>query len=170
MKAIKVTYRATFRQPIGKLNPGGFKFNSDVDVEVFESKAGQWSTRRPGTTSVFKEIPTSVSSEGEKALAGSMFNEVVREWRMFYQDKALNAAEVKLQPDGRILMFEPDDFTHIGHPDGAGTDKKKARAACGVSFEYSRFASALENAPPPTCAICAAALKAMRHQEGNTAA
>jgi hypothetical protein len=170
MKAIRVTYRATFRQPIGALNPGGFKFNAAVDVEVFESKAGQWSTRRPGTTSVFKEIPTSVSSEGEKALAGSSFAEVVSDWRMFYQDNPLNA-EVKIQPDGRILMFEPDDFTHIGHPDGAGADKKKARAACGMSFEYSRFASALENAPPPTCAICAAALKATRHhQEGKPAA
>lgn len=170
MKAIKVTYRATFEQPIGKLNPGGFKFKCAVDVEVYESKAGQWSARRPGTTNVFAEIPVSQSSEGAQTAAAACFESRLHGWRMFHGGEPLDPKDIKIQPDGRILMYEPDDFTHIGHPDGAGTDKRKARAACGLTFEYSRFASALENAPAPTCTLCAAVLKATRDQRGQPAA
>ena len=35
MRAIKVTFRAVFRQPIGALNPMGCKINAKFPVEIF---------------------------------------------------------------------------------------------------------------------------------------
>jgi len=164
MRALKVTYRAVFRQPLGALNKLGVRLACDIPVEIYQS-VDKWIARRPGTRSDFVEIPAAMSQESMKTSVQQSFETQVSEWQMYKPDgEVVQPGETKVNGNGTVMLLEPEDFTHIQHPDPACApeNKKLARARCGGTFKHQAFASTLENAPPPTCAICLASLKELR--------
>jgi hypothetical protein len=82
-----IVFRATFRQPLGALNPIGAKLNCDIGVEVYHLKIGppaQWGARRPGTIHVFEEItPQTTPAELKRQIAGVFFEKQVSPWEAF---------------------------------------------------------------------------------------
>src|ERR1017187_9812623 len=69
VRAIKVTYRAIFEQPIGALNPMGLKLPGDIPVELFGGPT-RWQARPLGRiANAFTRLGTFGSpSEGQSIL------------------------------------------------------------------------------------------------------
>ncbi len=157
MKAIKVTYRAEFQQPLGGLNPLGVTLKAPIAVEVFETSNSVWRLRRPDTTTVFEPITGYESAQSAcEDLVPAWFQKRLTGWVMCWQGKPLLKGEY-IEKQGRFYLLEAEDFTHIQKPGpGPDTKHKLALALCGNEFKFSAFASTLENAPPPTCKTCAA--------------
>jgi hypothetical protein len=160
VKHIRPTYRAQFQQPLGALNPLGVKLSSPIDVELFEEKAKSWRARRPGTKSLF-DIPAHADLDTLRdQMTPQYFASQLTQWRVFYNGQMLQHCDYRTATDGRVYLYEPEDFTHIGHPEGGGTDRKKGLAACGGMFAYDKFASTVQGSPP-SCAVCRVAYNQM---------
>lgn len=163
MRALKVTYRAVFRQPLGELNKLGVRLACDIPVEIYQ-RVDKWIARRP-LGPEFVEIPPALSQESMRTNVERCFETRVNNgWEMFGPDgQPILPSQVHVT-DGRVMLLEPEDFTHVQNPNAEDQpeNKKLARARCGGVFKHQAFASTLENAPPPTCTVCLAALQAAR--------
>ena len=104
---IKLCYRATFRQPIGALNPAGFELTSPIEVEIRKAGA-HWAAFRPGSKAQFQQItaqPSASTLQGQLAL---FFAERISEWRVWqilpnvgYQP--LEPGSFSIDPQGRAF-------------------------------------------------------------------
>ena|ERR1700722_15937639 len=81
-----VVFRASFKGPIGPLNPSGWKVPGPIWVEIFHQKVGggknpaQWAARRPGTDSLFEITPQNTADTLKTQIAGLYFEERITMW------------------------------------------------------------------------------------------
>ena len=119
---MRITYRATFRQPIGKLNPMGLKIPVPLTVELFTVPGNMWSAREIDSRDRRIIPPLQRFPSSQTAMKGTkaMFEEQVRPWTM--HDPA--AAGAPLEPsevlflDGGTAVRRPP--THNAGPWPAG--------------------------------------------------
>lgn len=155
MKAIRVSYRAVFRQPIGRLNPAGFKMPAEVRIEVFGT-GEHWKARNLDTGSIIgAKAPTPLRAQQSIA---ECFAEQIAEWQM-WAPAGENGAEIEVNPDqiidldnGRYQIRGPEDLTHIA-PAGEYSPRKMT-AACGATIAGKNVISIRANVTP-TCQKCA---------------
>ena len=161
MKRLKVVYRALFRQPIGALNKLGAKITCPVPVEA-RPVADAWIAAAPNSTAVFEAIPRAASADSLKASVAEYFEEKLSDWVMLLPDGTQPVMTSLVIRDGAVFQMEPEDYTHIQNSQRPPSSKNLAYALCGGEFRHVKFASTLENAPPPTCEICNRMLQASR--------
>ena len=161
MRAIKVTFRAVFRQPIGNLNPSGFKIGGTQPVELFHV-GERWKAREIASPRrvVYDRLVRFVSLEDAKATVEASFQERLGPWQMWGKgpneltEKQLTPYEVADLGEGKFGWLQDEDRTHIIH---APTIPKGARippAACGAQVNAKCFISTKANIEP-SCRGCA---------------
>lgn len=81
----QIVFRATFEQPIGALNPNGWKMPGPVWVEIYQDrvKPSEWKARRPDTNSEFKITRQSTWS-GLQSQMEFFFKRQLTEWQALY--------------------------------------------------------------------------------------
>lgn len=165
MRAIKVTFRAVFRQPIGLLNPMGMKINAEVPVELF-GNAERWQARTiPNGTgpsavpSVFTRLGRFSSLEHAKLTVEASFQERLQPWQMWGKgpneltEKQLTSYEVADLGEGKFGWIQDEDRTHIIHAPLVRPDSKVPNAACGAQVNAKCFISTKANIEP-SCRGC----------------
>jgi hypothetical protein len=79
-----IVFRATFEQPIGPLNPSGWKMPGPVWIEIYCSKVGppaEWKARKPGTRADFDKItPQSTPATLKRQIEGVYFQKQLTPW------------------------------------------------------------------------------------------
>lgn len=102
-----ITFRATFEQPIGPRNPAKIKLPGTIEVEIFESKAGEWKARRPGTRNEFAEISAQSSpATVQRQLVGIHFERQLTDWEAFDRNGKLQDDEWSTDGQGRVFVTE----------------------------------------------------------------
>lgn len=117
-----VIFRATFEQPLGALNRGGYTMKAPVEVELYQAKASEWRARRPGTRYDFEHItPQSQLKTMMNQIAGVFFKKQLTEWEAFDSatrpPTSLLADEWHCDKEGKVYLTE------------AYRERKKAKAA-----------------------------------------
>ncbi len=80
------------------------------------------------------------------------------------QERLLEPDELQFLPDGRVLIKEPEDYTHIIHAPTLKAAERVPAAAC----EYKASAKTLINPRAnvePTCKVCAQIWKAFYQEK-----
>ncbi len=164
-RQIKVTLRAVFQQPIGKLNPMGMKMNGKFPVEIFQ-RGEYWQCREIASPRrvVYEKLGKFVSLDYAIAQVSSTFETCAETWQMWGTPPNGGAAgqlERLLQPDEVVDLGHdkwafrmPEDFTHIIHQPSLPPGQKVPSAACGASVDAKCFISNLANVEP-SCKKCA---------------
>jgi hypothetical protein len=164
MRAIKVTFRAVFQQPIGKLNPMGAKIGGPMPVELFPSLGG-WVARyiSPDGTyrgSIYNKLGRFVTLEHAKATVEANFQERLEPWQMWGKPPD-SPVEIMLTPyeladlgDGKFAWIDDEDRTHILHAQTIPYAAKMPPAACGAQVNAKCSISTKANIEP-TCRGCA---------------
>lgn len=168
MKQIKVNYRALFAQPIGVLNPSGFKMGGTFAVEIFGSK-DNWQARSVGNLAVYKKLAKFASAHNGRQVVEDSFAEKVTPWQIWGTppmdammrrdfkpvEGLLDPSELQVMSDGSVYWKEPDDYTHILHaPSHDPKIKGMPPAACGQKVHVKAFINNRANVEP-TCKACA---------------
>ena len=84
MRAIKVTYRAVFQQPIGpELNPMGLKLPGTFPVEIF-SRGEYWLVREIASArrQVYERLGKFVSLDAAKFGVRQVFQNMIESWQI----------------------------------------------------------------------------------------
>lgn len=166
MRAIKVTYRAVFQQPIGALNPMGLKIPGDFPVELY-AFGERWRARSiaNGNRNVYdKLVPFSTiahaKSETERA-----FERQSQAWQMWGNvpgdgnsaltvERMLEPDEIYIAPEGKVYLKQAEDYTHIIHAPSIPPGARIPPAACGAQVNAKCFISTKANVEP-SCKACA---------------
>ena len=177
MREIKVSYRATFRYPIGNLNPLGLRLmNIEMQVEITRVKQ-DWIARvvlPTGASRVIERINRMPSYDTAKQEVERNFTTVVSRWKPWgcppeYPSERLERIKrgdmtpnvprqlekwefIEPTPN-RFLWKDVEDFTHLLLQQ-AESKKKEAVAACGREVNFKNFVS-IKAKIPPTCHLCA---------------
>ena len=158
MRAIRVTFRAVFRQPIGALNPSGFKVAGPVAVELFGNEK-RWQARELSQANVFTRLGRFVSLDHAMTTVESSFQERLEPWQMWGKgpneltEKLLTPYEVADLGDGKFGWLQDEDRTHILHGPLIDPKAKVPNAACGASVNAKCFISTKANIEP-SCRGC----------------
>ena len=161
MRAIKVTFRAVFRQPIGKLNPMGAKINGQHPVEIF-GEGDRWKSREIASVyrMEYKRLGRFVSLEHAKSTVEASFQERLEPWQMWgkgpneLDEKQLTPYEVADLGEGKFGWIQDEDRTHILHGPLIDPKAKVPNAACGAQVNAKCFISTKANIEP-SCRGCA---------------
>lgn len=115
MHLIRVTYRATFQQPLqGPLNPMGCKISGPMFVEVYQATAEKWLARTMG----FKDpwsIQHGSTFDQMKANVVACFETMLTPWLMWGRPSAmeptrpLQPEEVEIQNIDRVYFKDPPE-------------------------------------------------------------
>lgn len=159
MKQIKITYRAIFEQPTGKLNPMGCPFKGLFPVEVFGS-GEKWRIRELSSArrEEFKILGKWPSPGAAQQTAAANFKRQVTEWEIWgdptgKDERPLDPSEIH-QADGKTYFRTPEDYSHILHAPAIDTAAKVPPAACGAKVPAAAFINNRANIEP-TCKACA---------------
>ena len=165
MRAIKVTFRAVFQQPIGKLNPMGLNCPGSFPVEIFGS-GEKWQAREILSVyrSVYKKLGHCTTSEQMKGEVQMCFERCTQPWQLWGtvagDGKSSLAIERILTPydvvslgNGKWAALDDEDRTHIIHAPFIPPGAKIPPAACGVSVNAKCFISTKANIEP-SCRGC----------------
>jgi hypothetical protein len=157
MRAIKVTYRAVFEQPIGKLNPMGARLPGPVSIEIFGS-GERWQAREIAggiLTRLGKLGPTSYA----QSEVAAVFERQTQAWQMWGTPPG-ETAERMLTPEeladigGKVFFKQAEDYTHIIHAQSIPPGARIPPAACGAQVNAKCFISTKANVEP-SCKGCA---------------
>jgi hypothetical protein len=161
VRAIKVTYRAVFQQPIGKLNPMGLKIPGEIPVELFGGPT-RWQARPiDRIANAFTRLGTfGAPSEGQSILEQA-FAHRLTEWQMWGTPPSEKEERI-LQPDEvvigtapfRVSFKQAEDYTHIIHAQTIPPGARIPPAACGAQVNAKCFISTKANVEP-SCRECA---------------
>lgn len=154
MKVCRISFRATFSQPLGRLNPIGAKVPGEIEVEVYESKFHIWKFRRPETSYEF-DIPQQSSAELARAAAEELFARQVVPWQMYGLKRRLEPWEVT-ERNERTYVLEPSDLTHVPDFKNPPKEKRLGRSMCGEELIHDRFIVRGAGVKP-SCRACLAA-------------
>lgn len=166
MRAIKVTFRAVFENPIGALNPMGLKIPGPQPVEIF-GQGERWQVRAISSPrrQVFEKLGRFSSVEHAKSGLSEVFEKMLEPWQLWGTvagdgDRSL-AVERILTPydvvslgNGKWAALDPEDRTHIIHAQTIPPGAKIPPAACGASVNAKCFISTKANIEP-SCRGCA---------------
>lgn len=176
MRAIKVSYRAVFEQPIGVLNPMGLKLPGPCAIEVYGT-GDRWKVRTL-TGVQFKKLGEHPGASAAMHVVQECHAKQLEPWQMWgtppspadppagydFNARLILPAEVKaLVKEGieRVYWLEPEDFTHIIHAPNVKLPDGKIRgadwippAACGAHVKVDHFINNKANVEP-TCKGCA---------------
>lgn len=160
MRNIKVTFRAVFHQPIGRLNPLGLKVPTDIPVEVYGTQ-GNWRVRNPSRiANAFDRLGKFASAEDAKREIARSFARQVEEWQVWGtpphtdQEQMLTAYDVADLGEGKWGYIQDEDRTHIIHAPAVPLTARIPPAACGASVNAKCFINNRANVEP-TCRGCA---------------
>lgn len=161
MRAIKVTFRAVFRQPIGPLNPMGLKVPGAFPVELFQ-RGSTWTAREIATPqrNVYENLPKFASLEHARTTLDKCFQERPEPWQAW--GKPPNGlTEILLTPyeladlgQGKFGWIQDEDRTHIIHAPTIPPGARIPPAACGARVNVKCFISTKANIEP-SCRGCA---------------
>jgi hypothetical protein len=160
MRAIKVTFRAVFEFPIGKLNPMGLRIPGPQPVEIFGS-GERWQVREIASPrrQVYAKLGRFVSLAHAKREVQEAFQQFREPWQPW--GKPPNSpVEIMLTPyeladlkDGKFAWIDDEDRTHIIHAPTIPPGAKIPPAACGAQVNAKCFISTKANIEP-TCRGC----------------
>jgi hypothetical protein len=159
MRAIKVTYRAVFHQPIGALNPMGMKLSGPIAVEIFGS-GERWQARELTSGAVFVRLGRFGSAMHAKSEVPTSFERQSEPWQIWgrppneNQERMLTAAEVVIDAHGKVFFKQAEDYTHIIHAQTIPPGARIPPAACGAQVNAKCFISTKANVEP-SCKACA---------------
>ena len=175
MRAIKVTHRAVFQQPIGpELNPMGLKLPGPFPVEIF-SRGEYWLVREIASArrQVYERLQKFSSLDAAKFGVRQVFQKQVADWQVWgippfgtqaaMKDLNSNGKSVErlLTPyeildigKGKWAWIDPEDRTHILHGPLIDPKAKVPNAACGAQVNAKCFISTKANVEP-SCRECA---------------
>lgn len=167
MKAIRVSWRAGFRQPIGILNPLHAKLPGRFPVEIFGG-GDKWQAREIASSKrvVYSKLPRFASVANGKVTVAAVFYEQVEDWCMWGSvpgdgvtslavERVLMPTEVKDLGEGKYGWYTSEDFTHILHHAELMPGFKLPPAACGVQVPVNCFVNNKLNVAP-SCSGCLA--------------
>lgn len=162
MRNIKVSFRATFEQPIGRLNPLGALVRGPQPLEIF-GHGERWQIRAiaAGTRAVFK-IGTFATVDDAKRTIASLFKEQLQEWQVWgippeppgALEQMFTAYEVSDLGNGKWGFVQDEDRTHIIHAPSVPPGAHVPPAACGAQVNTKCFINNRANVEP-TCRGCA---------------
>jgi hypothetical protein len=161
MRSIKVTYRAVFRQPIGRLNPFEVKLSGDFPVEVYGA-GEKWQAREIQTAArnVYKKLQHFTGPIHGMKEVEQNFQERLEPWQIWGKPHNENTERMLLPGEicdlgqGRMGWLDPEDFTHILHGPMIDPTSRIPNAACGAKLNAKCFISTKANVEP-TCKKCA---------------
>lgn len=155
--AMKVTYRARFRQPVGVLNPMGVPVPAVVTVEVFEI-GRRWRAREIDTRErrVFERLGEHIAgAAAAQAAVEASFAEQIAPWRMHAAEdgRALPPEEVDIAPDGTVTLKPLTHITDFAAESAAKKERRSVHAPCGKDVSPKVIIS-VKAGIPPTCPAC----------------
>ena len=113
-RKLKVSYRATFRQPIGILNQMGLKCSATIPVEIRRKAAlGLWIACAPGDrtpSGIMQDITGQPSSEAAQSQMRMYFQERVSSWEVWLDgplQKRLEPCEYYVR-DGQVYAAKTE--------------------------------------------------------------
>lgn len=161
MRALKLTYRSVFEQPIGGLNPMGVKLPGTFPVEIF-GNGQKWQAREIASyrRAIYTKLHHFTSPIQGMTTVGQSFERRLAPWQVWgkppneLQERMLLPDEIVDIGDGKMAWKDLEDYTHIIHaqtiPDGAHLPP----AACGAKVNAKCFISTKANVEP-SCKGCA---------------
>lgn len=163
MRAIKVTFRAVFQQPIGVLNPMGAKLAGPMPVELFPSQ-GSWVARSLSANgksrgAIYGKLGRFASLELALYTVAGSFQERLQAWQMWgkgpgeLEEKMLTEYDVADCGEGKFAWIDDEDRTHIIHAQSIPPGAKIPPAACGAQVNAKCFISTKANIAP-SCRGC----------------
>ena len=164
MRALKVTFRAVFQQPIGVLNPMGAKMSVALPIELFPSGA-QWIARDISANgnirgAVYHKLGRFVSLEHAKSTVEASFQNRLEPWQMWGKPPEECGVEIMLTPyevadlgEGKFGWIQDEDRTHIIHAPTIPPGARIPPAACGAQVNAKCFISTKANVEP-SCRGC----------------
>jgi hypothetical protein len=161
MRAIKVTYRAIFRQPIGLLNPMKISIPGVFPVEIFGG-GERWQAREIASTrrTVYAKLHHFTSPIQGMMEVDQAFKERLEPWQIWgtppgeTQERLMLAGEVCDLGHGKMAWYEDEDRTHIIHAQTIPPGARIPPAACGAKVNAKCFISTKANVEP-SCKGCA---------------
>ena len=164
MRAIKVTFRAVFEQPLGSLNPMGVKLPGPMPVELFES-GKSWVARslyldgRRGA--IYEKLGRFFSLEHAKREVRDHFARQIQDWQLWASrpddcgvEIPRTQYEVADLGEGKFGWIQDEDRTHIIHAPTIPPGARIPPAACGAQVNAKCFISTKANVEP-SCRECA---------------
>jgi hypothetical protein len=166
VRAIKVTFRAVFQQPIGKLNPMGARISAKVPVEIFGS-GERWQAREIPGGNVFTRLGRFISLDHAKREVETSFEKLLQDWQVWGtppiemrgnqqiggHEQMLTPYEVADLGEGKFGWIQDEDRTHIIHAQTIPPGAKIPPAACGAQVNAKCFISTKANIGP-SCREC----------------
>jgi hypothetical protein len=117
MRLIRVTYRATFQQPLqGPLNPMGLKIHGPLFIEVYQAGPEKWMAR----TIEHKDpwpIQHGSTADQMKANVVASFEAQVTDWEIWGRPdpmervRMLQPEEVEIRENGQVYFKDPPQET-----------------------------------------------------------
>jgi len=166
MKNLRVTFRAIFEQPIGKLNPMGCNLPGPQPVEIF-GQGEKWQAREIASPArvVYAKLGRFMSLDHAKREIEACFRWKRQNWQPWGEvpqsDHPELTEERLLTPydfadcgDGKYALLQDEDRTHIIHAPTIPPGAKVPPAACGASVNAKCFINNRANVEP-SCKGCA---------------
>lgn len=159
MRAIKVTYRAVFQQPIGLLNPMGMKLPGPFPVEIF-GQGERWQIREIASPrrQVYEKLGRFGSVDHAKSAIKDVFEKMLEPWQLWAVmqgvERLVTPYDVVSCGNGKWAALDAEDRTHILHGPLINPKAKVPNAACGASVNAKCFISTKANVEP-SCRECA---------------
>ncbi len=168
MRLIKLSFRAVFEQPIGPLNPMGWKLPGPMPVEIFGS-GEKWQARSISNNHpvIYDRLSRFTNVEQGKRTVEAAFARQVEAWQAWGTPPDVDLKEPKSR-DARMILPEeyadlgsgkfgfrqPVDYTHIIHAPSIPPGAKIPSAACGAQVNADCFINNKANVRP-SCVKCA---------------
>jgi hypothetical protein len=159
VRAIKVTFRAVFENPIGALNPMGLKLPGPQPVEIF-GQGARWQVREIASPrrQKYEKLGHFDSIEHAQAALKDVFSKMLEPWQLWGavagQERMLMPYDVVSLGSNKWAALDDEDRTHILHGPLIDPKAKVPNAACGVSVNAKCFISTKANIEP-SCRKCA---------------
>jgi hypothetical protein len=161
MRAIRVTFRAVFANPLPPINPSGWPMRGQFPVEIF-GDGQHWKAREIATPrrEVYKKLMDFGNVESGMRVVEAAFGEKVQDWQLWgmppdpevAEERILLPHEVCDLGNGKWGWYTAEDRTHIST--GGGIHHGKATVACGAQVPPKIVISTKANIEP-TCPKCA---------------
>ena len=167
MRAIKVTFRAVFEQPLGSLNPMGVKLPGPMPIELFES-GKSWVARSISLNgrrgAIYEKLGRFFSLEHAKREVRDHFARQTQVWQVWgdaplpdspelAENRMLTPYEVADLGEGKFGWIQDEDRTHIIHAPTIPPGARIPPAACGAQVNAKCFISTKANIEP-SCKEC----------------
>jgi len=151
---MRVTFRAQFSGPTGKLNPSGWKIHqpAPITIEVFRRNKS-WVARECDTKekAELRKLGTAPTHGAMKDLVAENFERYLIPWAMFDTDgRRLDESLIQEDPDGNFQKRLP---THCAAPNQAGMPGNQFRTECGIEVGAAQIRSK-RGQNPPDCGEC----------------